>query len=350
MPHEEPEPSAEAAPVDPLAAMIAESRAQAEEARRRRPPVWERAAFDRILRVAAILVVLALGAAGLALPGSVLRGGAAWLAFLCFVLSGWGYLIVRIRKIADPDFGLRAAWGAAGYIAVAGVLVAAGVLTRPVILALIGLGAAGFAWRELASPVASWHRVRDGLRFVRARPGVGTLAVLLVLAALYQMLGGVAALDRNPWDDDLAYTPLIKRLLDTGDLVEPFSFRRMSAYGGQTVLGALAAARGTLANVHLIDKGLCFGLALLIVTGKARERRCPPVWVVLIRSCCCSCPTRRSTPPRTGPASRCSSRCTARSPAITGRSSGWSARPPARCARTTSRWSCCSSGSCSCSG
>jgi hypothetical protein len=251
-------------------------------ARRPTPRLWESAALDRVLRAVTIAGVFALGVGGVAMPYSVLRGGTAWLAFLFFVLSGWGYIVVRLRQVADPDFGLRAAWGAAGYLAAAGVLIAAGRFARPQILALVGIGAIGFAWRELASPTASWHRVRDGLRHARARPLLAALVAALTLLALYQMLAGVAALDRNPWDDDLAYTPMIKRLLDTGDLVEPFSFRRMGAYGGQTALGALAAARGTLANVHLVDKALCFGIALLMIAGMASERRVPPVWSALL--------------------------------------------------------------------
>lgn len=283
MPHEELEALAgEDGITASVSEVLAESRRAAEQARNRRPRLWERPVVDLCLRVATILLVLALGAAGLALPQSVLRGGTAWLAFLFFVLSGWGYLIVRIRRVADPDFGLRAAWGAAGYLAVAGVGIAAGLLARPQLLALIGLGAAGFAWRELAAPVASWHRVRDGVRYLRDRPGPALVAAVLVALALYQMMAAVAALDRLPWDDDLAYNPLLKRLLDTGGLVEPFSFRRMGAYGGQTALGALAAARGTLANLYLVDHALFFGIALLIVLGKARERRVPMIWTALL--------------------------------------------------------------------
>lgn len=290
MPHEELESLAGGEHAEPESArdpredeaIVAQSRRDAEAARRRRRPLSESRGFDITLRVATILVVLALGAIGFALPTSVLRGGTAWLAFLFFVLSGWGYVVVRIRQVADPDFGLRAAWGAAGYLVVAGVLIAAGLFARPQILGLIGLGAAGFTWRELATPAPTWHRARDGLRMLRDRPGVSLLVLALGALALFQMLGAVAALDRNPWDDDLAYTPMIKRLLDAGDLVEPFSFRRMGAYGGQLALGALAGARGTLANVHLVDKALFFGIALLVVLGKAHERRVQPIWAVLI--------------------------------------------------------------------
>lgn len=238
--------------------------------------------IDRALRVVTVLAVLGLGATGLALPTSVLGGGIAWLGFLFFVLAGWGTIVTRVARAGDPDAGLAAALGAAGYLAVAGVMVAAGVATRPAILVLIGLGFAGFAWREVTAPVAIWHRVRDGLGFVRANPALGVFAGVLVALACVRMAGAVAALDRSPWDDDLAYTPLVKRLLDTGNLVEPFSFRRLGAYGGQTVLQALGAARGTLANVHLIDKGLGFGIALLVMVGYARERSTQRVWLALI--------------------------------------------------------------------
>ncbi|HEX2692178.1 MAG TPA: hypothetical protein VHN14_36460 [Kofleriaceae bacterium] len=241
-------------------------------------PRW----LDRGLRIAGILGVLGLGAAGLALPSSVLFGGIAWLGCLFFVLIGWGTITARIARVGDLDAGLAAGLGAAGYLAIAGVLVAAGVLTRPVILGGLALGAAGFAWREVTAPVALWHHVRSGVRYVRRAPALGVLVAVLVLLACVRMLGAVAALDRNPWDDDLAYTPLIKRLLDTGNLIEPFSFRRLGAYGGQIALQALGAARGTLANVHLIDKGLGLAIALFAMTGYARERRTQPLWLALI--------------------------------------------------------------------
>ncbi|MGN6108557.1 MAG: hypothetical protein ACTHU0_25855 [Kofleriaceae bacterium] len=238
--------------------------------------------IDLALRAAVIALVLALGAIGLAMPASILRGGLAWLGFLLFVVSGWGYLVARIARTGDPDLGQRAVWGISGYIAITGVLVALGVCTRPVILLLVGLGAAGFAWRELATPTPSWQVIRHAAGRARRAPGFATIAIALALLAALQMVAAVSMLDRNPWDDDIAYTPLIKRLLDAGDLIEPFSFRRMSAYGGQTVLGALAAARGSLSNVHLIDHALMFGVALLSIAGMAHERRTQPLWTALL--------------------------------------------------------------------
>ena len=237
---------------------------------------------DRPQRIITILAVVILGAVGVVAKGSLLIGGLAWLGFLFFVLSGWGFLVVRAARRSDPEFAMRAMWGACGYLAVAGVFLAANALSRPMVLGLIAIGVAGFAWRELTAPVASWSGFVVVCRRAFARPEFAWFTVVLVGIALVRIVGAVATLDRNPWDDDIAYTPMLKRLLDSGDLIEPFSFRRLGAYGGQTVLQALGGACGSLASVHLIDKGLCFGLALMLFAGHARAVRTQPVWAVVV--------------------------------------------------------------------
>ena len=237
---------------------------------------------DRVLRLATILAALGLGAWGIAMPSSVLGGALAWLAFLLFVAQGWGYVVVRIARVEDPDLGQRALYGLAGYLAVCGPLLALGVLTRPVILGLVGFGALAAAWREWTTGEPAWERVVDALGELKARPAISLFVIVVVGFVVLQIVGAVATLDRNPWDDDIAYTPLIKRLLDTGDLVEPFSFRRLGAYGGQTLLGALAGARGTLANIHLVDKGLCYAISLLLLAGYARKAGTQPLWTAVV--------------------------------------------------------------------
>lgn len=237
---------------------------------------------DRTLRLATTALVLGLGALGLAQPDAALTGGVPWLVFLFFVLSGFGWFVVRATCIEDPDFGLRAGWGLAAYIALTGPLVMLGVCSRPVVFALIGLGAIGFAWRELVTPTPLWHSVRYGMSRARAHPLLAYLAVAIAVLAAIRILGAVVMVERNPWDDDVAYIPLVKRLLDAGDQIEPFSFRRLGAYGGQVVLQALGAVRGTLQNPHMIDQGLCFGLCLLLYTGYARVLgRVAEIWLVL---------------------------------------------------------------------
>jgi hypothetical protein len=238
-------------------------------------------ALDRGLRVVAIIGVAALGVCGAALPGSLLVGGVAWVGFLLAVLAGWGFLVGMVLRTGARDVGQGAAWGVAGYLAVAGPLIAVGVFSAPLIYAALALGFAGFAWHELTAPRPALRALEDAVRFARARPGLTALISVLAAVALIQLVGAVAALDRNQYDDDIIYTPMIRRLLDAGDLIEPYSFRRLGAYGGQTALGALAAVRGTLANVHLIDHAVMFAIALLALVGYARARAGDALWTVL---------------------------------------------------------------------
>jgi hypothetical protein len=237
---------------------------------------------DRVLRGVTIAVVVALGVFGIA-GHRLLTGGVAWLALLFFVFSGWGYLVIRVAKIADVDFGLRALWGTAAFLAVAGVPVAIGICSRPVLLGLAGVGVAGFAWRELVVETPIWRSIRSAGAWLRDNPALGVVVVVLAVFAVLQILGAVAQLDRNAWDDDVAYTPLVRRLLDIGNLVEPYSFRRLAAYGGQTALQGLGAARGVLSNTSLIDHGYAFGLTLLLVVGHARRLgRVPALWLATL--------------------------------------------------------------------
>jgi hypothetical protein len=239
--------------------------------------------FDRVSRVVAVVIVAGCALYGLLAPESLLFGGTAWLVALIAAFAGWGYVVGRIAAVEDPDLGLRVTWGIAAVLAVAGILLAAGVLSRPVLLAIVVAGLMAFAYRELSTKAPTWHAIRDAASTLRQRHAIALLFGVLALLVVYQVLGAVCRLDRNPWDDDLAYTPLIRRLLDAGDLVEPFSLRRMASYGGQTVLQGLAASRGTVANVHLIDGALGFALVVLLVVGHARRLgSVHPLWLALV--------------------------------------------------------------------
>jgi len=240
-------------------------------------------ATDRGLRVLAIAIVAALAVIGMARPALVLVGGLAWLPVVLVALAGLGSLAARVRGVEQVDFGLRAAWGVGVYLAIIGVLVALGVATRPAVLALATVGVVGCGWHEWVTPRPLWRIARDGVRALRARPAVGAVAIALGAVALVHIAGAIARLDRSAWDDDVAYTAFVKRLLDAGDLIEPFSFRRLAAYGGQTALQALFGARGSILSVHALDQGVGFALVLLLVVGYARELgRVSALWLAII--------------------------------------------------------------------
>jgi hypothetical protein len=225
-------------------------------------------------RAIAAALPLACGIAGLVLD-NVLAGGAAWLVALAASLAGWGHLVAR-RVDPGADAGLHLAWGAAVIMAAAGWLMSVGALTRPAVLALIAVGLAAHLHREATAPAPSLVIAGRWLAGLTARPQVAAFWLLAGAIAAVNLLAALAQLDGNVFDDDVIYTPLTRRLLEVGDIDEPYSFRRLSAYGGQTVLQALGAARGTLANLFLVDGGLFQLVTLGLVVGLASERSAGP--------------------------------------------------------------------------
>jgi hypothetical protein len=223
-------------------------------------------------RVVMTLLPLAGAAYGLATPHSVLFGGTAWFVTLVCMLAGYGALVERVVGV-EVDLGLRMTWGAAVYLALAGLGYAAGVLVHPVILVLIALGLIPYLWRQWTTPRPALLGAWDGLPMLRARPMVTAYFALIAVVAAINVADGIAEVQGNTYDDDVVYTPLVKRTLDVGDIDDPFSFRRISAYGGQTALGALAAARGTLANIYLPDAALFQFVMFALVIGAILRRR-----------------------------------------------------------------------------
>src|SRR5690242_10446128 len=87
-------------------------------------------------RGVALVLPIACGAFAIANPQSVLYGGTAWLIVLLCSFAGFGHVIERVVGL-EVDLGLRLAWGIAGYLALAGVGYALGVLSAPVLLVLL---------------------------------------------------------------------------------------------------------------------------------------------------------------------------------------------------------------------
>ena len=227
--------------------------------------------MNLVARLAAIAIPIIGAAVGLAAPWSVLWGGLGWLGFLVAVLAGWGHLVGRGAR-SEVDLGLRLVWGTAALLAVAGVMVALGVCDQRGLQALLVVGLLGYGWRELTVSRPSLLTLGDEARALARDPQVAILYAALAALVIVNVVGAVVQLKGNGYDDDVAYTPFVKRLLDIGDLDEPFSFRRISAFGGQTVLSALAAVRGTLGNIYLIDRGLFQLVSVLLVVGMIRRQ------------------------------------------------------------------------------
>jgi len=93
---------------------------------------------------------------------------------------------------------------------------------------------------------------------------------LLVLVGL-SFVGAAARDVPNPNDDLLAYLPFAREIQQTGTLLQPFSLRRMAAYGGQSLLQAMTLLGADDAQVHLFDWGICRVVLVVLVLGFSRE-------------------------------------------------------------------------------
>jgi len=180
-----------------------------------------------------------------------LHRAALWGAVLLVSCSGWGGLIERLAfSDRRHDLGMRMAWGFGAVLSLGGVLCLMGWANARVLLALALIGV-GLACVRAA---AAWG---DDDR-AKSLPSIGMAPLLLfvgILAAL-QYYGGIARAKISPDDDLAVYFVFPEKILASGTLIEPFSLRRLAAYGGQSFLHALTLVGCTDAlQLPLLDMG-----------------------------------------------------------------------------------------------
>jgi len=193
-----------------------------------------------------------------------------WALALLASFFGYGLLLVRVLRVRTTPpvgVGLQMAWGMALVLSVGGWLCAFSLAQRPVLigLALLGMALActhGFArWRG--------QRAAPGLKSA----DLAWLAVPALLAVLW-LAASIAPRDGiNPNDDAVAYLTYVTRILETGDLVEPYGFRRLTTFGGHSLLQALVMAVGSELNANVPDIGLASLLLVVLFAGLVRPER-----------------------------------------------------------------------------
>lgn len=221
----------------------------------------------RTLVAGAAIAALVVGATlGFAYPASLL-GVTGWAPIVLAVLYGYGSAVAELWSL-ELSLGERLVAGTLVWLAAGGVLLALGIASRVplLVLAAIGFVLAALAMVRRARAPAPLIE-RDETTLVRV-----TIWIALGVFLFANMLA-MAAWRSNPFDDQVAYTAFVRRLLDIGNLAEPFSFRRLSAYGGQTLLQALAALRGDVAAIDVLDRGIFQFIAVVVTFEFARKRR-----------------------------------------------------------------------------
>jgi hypothetical protein len=187
----------------------------------------------------------------------------AWGLAVLAACTGWGLATARIAGVTSRvEWPIYACWGMAGLLACGGTLAAAGLLYRAELIALTAIGFVLYLIFSRPQRI-DW----------KALALFGTILVLWYVPA-------VASTQYEPYDDQLAYFSFVRRLFDTGTLIEPFSLRRLASYGGQSMLHAMTVAFGTEKNMHLLDAGL--GTLILAGLVCAVTRKAVPTIVALL--------------------------------------------------------------------
>jgi hypothetical protein len=235
-----------------------------------------------IVAVSALGAALPLVALALCRPSHEIRATAAWGALVLLGFAGWGDRARRqLAPEVDVDWGLRAAWGMAVTIAAGGLFCLLGLARRPVLIAWICGGVALFAQALLRGRARAEHRI--GVAQPQATPlgWDAVLAIGIACATAFVYLGAAGHTFPNPSDDWPAYLPLARKLVQTGTFVEPFSVRRMAAYGGQTLLQAFTLVVADDTQIQIFDGGICMVLTVGLILGFAREAR-KVSWTLLL--------------------------------------------------------------------
>ena len=237
-----------------------------------------------------MLVSLAALAVCLAMPMGLVYGvyltTVLWGGAILASAVGWGATVARRLYGADArvGWGLEAALGLAVHVAVGGLLALLSVVSVTTCYVVVTLGVALFVletWRRAAAEATPPDS--DPRKWSPDYPRIAALTVVVVffgLALLYY-LGMAQERPGNGGDDYMAYFVFPKQLLATGTLIDPFSSRRIFAYGGQSYLQALVLAFSTVSRIGLLDNGICVLVLAGLVVGWVRERPRLPLAVVV---------------------------------------------------------------------
>ena len=170
---------------------------------------------------------------------------ALWGLALLASFVGWGRLVAAaLGERERGHIGLTLSVGFSVVLALGGWLCLLGLAGRTALAALVASGMLG-----LFVP-----RPRVDLSF-----GARGALVAIACAALLALTYATGLLDPRsmPGDDHAAYFLHAKQILTTGTLHEPFSFRRMASYGGQSFLHALLLVAAPIEQLNGLDKGVC---------------------------------------------------------------------------------------------
>lgn len=189
---------------------------------------------------------------------------AIWGIVLLVSFTGWGSVLARFVSRDRPvDCGLRLAWG------MAVTITAGGILCLVTLASHSGL----FAWvigGVVAQCVSLWRQWNPVALSSAARRRPLTTSLIAVAAAVLLGIpyyGGTAG-PRLTQDDTVSYLAFVEQILERGTLIEPFSLRRLAAYGGQSLMHALVQiGSDNPLQAPFFDIGICLVMVVVLIVA-----------------------------------------------------------------------------------
>jgi hypothetical protein len=202
-----------------------------------------------------------------------------WVGLILVSWVGWGSIVsILLFPRRRLDWGLRAALGMATVVLMGGVL---GWVKHVSVASIEGLVAAGLI--ALGFDLLYFARVdvRRVRAFIRCASPLTWIGLTFAWGCvIFRVAGSIADTGFNSYDDRISYMYFPLQFLGSGTLDEPFSIHRILALGGQSFLGAMVVARGTIWNLHAVDGGLAYAVLFGLVLGQPRSPARP--WGVAV--------------------------------------------------------------------
>jgi hypothetical protein len=159
-------------------------------------------------------------------------------------------VFLRHRDVAWP---FRASWGVSLVMILGGMFDLFHLISPVLNLTVVALGVLACAWFLLYDARTHPETFRQKIL------GSPDWVILLACLSLLCLGTHVHSLYPAPWnanDDSLAYAAFPKKMLDTGCLIEPFSWRRLTGFGGYDYLHSLMLSVLPAISLHLLDAGV----------------------------------------------------------------------------------------------
>jgi hypothetical protein len=202
---------------------------------------------------------------------------ASWGLVLIVSFVGLGRLLNRILIPAFPaGWGQQAVFGMALSVIIGGWLNLLGIISPPVVLAIVLAGLMEIASALYRQRTRIINVFQDKLQRYRENQYVPILVLCVVLLAFLKYWGAAAGahFSFNDMDDFTAYFAFPEKMLQTGGLgTDPFSERRLFGLGGQSFLQTFVLVLSPVGRLQVIDPGIPLLILLGIVSHACRLQR-----------------------------------------------------------------------------